>query len=524
MRTATALLLVFALSGCLDFGGLFRPDYSVATTPVVVGDAAWNRDGVFRVEVAEAVEVVIDATERAGLQLGGVGVGAAEVSLPDGTWTIAYTVGGFSWGRLDPVRVDATAPRFVGLTPVLVVPEGDVVLGEGATIEGATRLTVLDQDADGVVSTSLPVLLRGLTAGLHLYTLTATDDAGNTADATVQVRVGSTADLPAGAFDFGVVARYNNALRIWDITNLGRYLSPEAARAAVPGYTLAGHGIAPDDPDVKAIVASQVEPGATTAQAAYALYNWMAENLEYDESRLDETDLLSPSATLAAGGGVCRDLAALYVSLLRAAGVPARLVTGYVAGNVNGFHAWVEFYGAPAGEPSPWVPVDVSPIDGPASAALTLSSFGIQLPEYLMLRQLPPSAEVEGWETAGSLRSSWPQGRPAPDVLFDETVTASRTQEGVLCINLASLARHAAVRERDCPRSTTHLQSRFTLATERIIDYGIDIVSAPQGTTVTATLAYPFADAVGDLVVYEFYGPTFSRDEAAGIVRATLSR
>ncbi len=517
-------MLALAISGCLDFGALFRPDYSVATTPVVVGDAGWNRDGLFRVEVAEAVEVRIDATERAGLQLGGIGLGSAEVTLPDGIWAISYTVGGYAWGDLDPVRVDATAPRFLGLKLVLVVPEGDVTLGEGATIEGAASVTVLDQDLDGVVATGLPVLLRGLTSGLHLYTITATDEAGNTADATIQVRVGSTADLPAGRLDFGVVARYNNALRIWDITDLGRYLSPEAARATVPGFTAAGHGIAPDDPDVAAIVASQVQPSATTGEVAYALYTWMAENLEYDESRLDETDLLSPSATLAAGGGVCRDLAALYVSLLRAAGVPARLVTGYVAGNVNGFHAWVEFYGAPSSEPSPWVPVDVSPIDGPARATLTLSSFGIQLPEYLMLRQLPPSAEVPGWETAGSLSSTWPRERPAPEVLFNETVTDSRTQEGVLCINLASLGRSAAVRERDCPRSTTHLQPRFTLATERIIDYGIDIVFASSGTTVMASLAYPFADAVGDLVVYEFYGPSFTRDEAAGVVRTTLTR
>lgn len=517
-------LLAASLSGCLDIGGLFRPDYAVAATSVEVGASAWNRDGLFRVEVAEAVEVVIEATERSGLTLGGIGLGSAEVSLPDGVWAIAYTVGGYEWGNLDPVRVDATAPRFLGLTPVLVVADGDAILGEGASIEGATNVTVLDQDVDGVVATGLPVLLRGLTPGLHLYTITATDGAGNTADATVQVRVGSTADLPAGLLDFGVVARYNNALRLWDITNLDRYLSPASAQAAVPGYTLAGHGIAPDDSDVVAIVAAEVPADASTGEVAYALYTWMAENLEYDESRLDETNLLTPAETLAAGGGVCRDLAALYVSLLRAAGVPARLVTGYVAGNVNGFHAWVEFYGAPSSEPSPWVPVDVSPIDGPASATLTLSSFGIQLPEYLMLRQLPPSAEVPGWETAGSLRSSWPQGKPAPDVVFDESVTNSRTQQGVLCIQLATLARSAALRERDCPRSTTHIQPRFTLATERVMDYGIDIVSAPSGTTVSATLAYPFADAVGDLVVYEFYGPAFVRDEAAGVVRATLMR
>src|SRR5205085_262029 len=83
------------------------------------------------------------------------------------------------------------------------------------------------------------------------------------------------------------------------------------------------------------------------------------------EARLNATDLLDPAQTIANGGGVCRDLAALYVSLLRGDGIPARLVAGYLSGRVEGFHAWVEFYGGTGHGPSAWVPVDVSGIDGP---------------------------------------------------------------------------------------------------------------------------------------------------------------
>ena len=44
-------------------------------------------------------------------------------------------------------------------------------------------------------------------------------------------------------------------------------------------------------------------------------------------------DPWSPSVTLAKGGGACRDLAVLQMDAIRAAGLPARFVSGYRAGD-----------------------------------------------------------------------------------------------------------------------------------------------------------------------------------------------
>lgn len=40
--------------------------------------------------------------------------------------------------------------------------------------------------------------------------------------------------------------------------------------------------------------------------------------------------------------GICQDLSALMVAILRLLGIPARMVIGYI--NSNNYHAWVEYY------------------------------------------------------------------------------------------------------------------------------------------------------------------------------------
>jgi hypothetical protein len=543
------ILVTASLSGCSVFDQLRRPDYHVAITEMAQGPDQWNRDNRFEVRVDEGVNVQINATATDGREVGTAGLGDVTLRIPDGTWAIHYAVGGYEWGNLDGVQIDTTPPQISGLE---VVGSADAshsyVLGVGARISGASGLTVTDLQTGAVLGTTLPLTLRNLADGLQAFLVAARDEASNFANATVQVRVGTAADLPAGRNSFGVVARYTNSVRLWDLTRPQEYLSPEAARQAVGGdYLGAGYGITPTEPAVTQIVSSTVTSGMNTAQAALALYHWFADHLQYDRSRLEASDLLTPrevildsedpngldanhdglvddSGTPGHGngvhGGVCRELAATFVSLLRAAGVPARLVSGYVAGNVNGFHAWVEFYaGAVAGQ-SPWMPIDVSSIDGSFSDSVLLQSFGILQPEYLALREIPSAAEVQGWSAA--LGVSYPQsppGQPAPVITFADNVTDTFSHVGTLCFNPTTHARRLADTGDACGPGYGFFLAGFIKDTERIIDYGVLVERAPAGMRVTASVAYPFPDSVTpNDVIYQFYpsSVSFTKDTNAG--------
>ncbi len=546
---ALSLLLLPAFSGCFDaLDVLTRPDYSVASTPLEVGDTKWNTENRFRVVVDEGKQIVITARNQATDQVvQESGMGDVTLVIPDGIWTVSYTVDGYDWQTLSPVRVDATAPEIAGLEFVgNADASGSYTIGRNANVEPGATVTVSDGETGTRLGSQLPHRLTGLGDGLHVFLVQATDAAGNVFSRSVQVRVGGAAELPEGKFTFGVVARYTNEARVWDMTDLAAYASVTEARGATGGDHLgAGFGIDPDSACVRQVVDGLITPSMTTAQRAMTIFQWLYENLEYDETRLTTDTLLQPCQVIGdtedpndtdpdkdglvgngsgngVRGGICRDLAATYVSLLRAADVPARLVSGYLAGNVNGFHAWVEFYGGRVNGMDPWIPVDVSIIDGPYDEGSMLQSFGIQLPEYLALRKVPHSSEIEGWATALSVGTRWTtnsrQPDERPDVKFEKDVTPIFENTGALCVNTATRARLLADNPEGCTANAyTSFIRDFVVRTERIIDYGIHVKSAPKGTDVSAEVAYPFPESVNpDDVSFIHYGPAFTKDLAKG--------
>ncbi len=113
-----------------------------------------------------------------------------------------------------------------------------------------------------------------------------------------------------------------------------------------------------DDPELTELGRS-LRAESTPMQAGLAAVEWAHEALHYERGA---THVRTSSALArAAGGGVCQDFAHVTLALLRAAGLPARYVSGYlhpapeagVGETLTGeSHAWVEFW---AGD---WVAAD----------------------------------------------------------------------------------------------------------------------------------------------------------------------
>ena len=114
----------------------------------------------------------------------------------------------------------------------------------------------------------------------------------------------------------------------------------------------------PAEPEL-AELGQSLRAGSTPVQAGLRAAEWTHETLRYERGA---THVHTSSAEArAAGKGVCQDFAHVTLALLRAIGLPARYVSGYLhpaaeaeVGETTAgeSHAWVEFW---AGD---WVAVD----------------------------------------------------------------------------------------------------------------------------------------------------------------------
>ncbi|CCH50199.1 transglutaminase-like domain-containing protein [Pseudodesulfovibrio piezophilus] len=99
----------------------------------------------------------------------------------------------------------------------------------------------------------------------------------------------------------------------------------------------------------------------TILEKARAIYDWTVDNTVRDPN-VTGCGLAKPGRTLyeCEGGGKCADISAVFVTMARAAGVPARDVYGLRLGSpktgdvTSGYHCWAEFYLPGTG----WVPAD----------------------------------------------------------------------------------------------------------------------------------------------------------------------
>jgi hypothetical protein len=112
-----------------------------------------------------------------------------------------------------------------------------------------------------------------------------------------------------------------------------------------------------DDPEVRRIAREVVGTETNTPTAARKLRDWVNQNMRFDLG----IAVAPASEVVRNRGGTCIAYSVLLASLLRAEGIPARIVMGYVyVAGIWGGHAWVEYR---AGES--WVAIDAAVV-GPA--------------------------------------------------------------------------------------------------------------------------------------------------------------
>ncbi len=114
-----------------------------------------------------------------------------------------------------------------------------------------------------------------------------------------------------------------------------RYLQPETA-------------IESDHPEIRQL-ADRLR-GETVAQTSAAIYGEVKQRIRYELQRAEYGAL----AGLQRGEGDCTEIAALYVALMRACGIPARVTLGCAVGSQE-LHAVAELH-----HRGLWIPVDIT--------------------------------------------------------------------------------------------------------------------------------------------------------------------
>lgn len=119
----------------------------------------------------------------------------------------------------------------------------------------------------------------------------------------------------------------------------------------------------PTDGKIKEIALHITNDKQKISEKARAVYQWVVENIVRDPN-VKGCGTGEVEKVIAQRGGKCADISSVFVSVARAAGVPAREVFGLRLGKkdeedmTGGHHCWAEFYVPGYG----WVPADPSDV------------------------------------------------------------------------------------------------------------------------------------------------------------------
>jgi transglutaminase-like putative cysteine protease len=464
----------------------------------------------------------------------------AQVDLPgDGLWWIKVVpMAGAKAGKAStfgPFGRDATPPGAPVLAPVPDVKGYTFSLNwstGSAPASGISHFQVERRPESGVFAivgntTSNVYVEDQLGNGAYVYRVRAVSGASvaSAASNEVTVRVTATMTNPgSGARTYGVHANYTSFMHLWDLSDPSVYLTlddlakPEH-QAAKNQYLGKEWGIDTDNQTLIGITQSVVGGERNTFKIAERLFLWLYETTDYDHDKASSgnQELFRAGQTLDAKGGICGDLAVLYLTVLRIAGVPARPVHGYLdnpSAGLGDFHMWVEVY--VGGDPNqPWMTVDVSGASSPSETGLWLF-FGIFNPDYLSLGTEsvydPPTATTASWNAWARL--SWScQGGSCPSFMqADGTPADVEVIDGFLVVNKATRERQLQVKTGDqpaIPSSWNCANSNcvfFNVHTKTIkrIDFGATISSIPANLkSVEVEIRFPQADGYAAMNAYQ---------------------
>ncbi|MGH9862261.1 MAG: transglutaminase-like domain-containing protein [Candidatus Acidiferrales bacterium] len=124
---------------------------------------------------------------------------------------------------------------------------------------------------------------------------------------------------------------------------------------------LARDRLVPVDGLIAQLADQTIRGRETPLEKARAIYAYVISTMRYDKSG---TGWGRGDALYACDvrRGNCTDFHALFIGMMRAAGIPARFEIGFslpaasASGEIGGYHCWAQFYLEPYG----WIPVDAS--------------------------------------------------------------------------------------------------------------------------------------------------------------------
>tara|TARA_Y100000310_G_scaffold244424_1_gene249182 strand:- start:302 stop:2242 length:1941 start_codon:yes stop_codon:yes gene_type:complete len=129
----------------------------------------------------------------------------------------------------------------------------------------------------------------------------------------------------------------------------------------VKEYLAAGEIINVNDPSIKA-KANELARGEDDAYVVvFKIGNWIQDNVDYSLDSLTAEAQQTASWVLQNRRGVCDEITALFISMLRSVGIPAKFISGMAYTDFNGKndfgpHAWAEVWLPGAG----WIGFDIT--------------------------------------------------------------------------------------------------------------------------------------------------------------------